>query len=55
MKCDTCKHKNVCKHVKSMEKFDAEIKYMKNLMEYSTFGVEVICDDYLKEQQNLTR
>lgn len=55
MKCDTCQHKNVCKRVTSMEKFDAEIKYLKKSMEYSTFGVEVRCDDYLKEQHILTR
>jgi hypothetical protein len=36
-----------------MEKFEKEIKQMKNMLEYKTFGVEIRCDDYLREQ--LTR
>ena len=55
MKCDTCQHKNVCKHVNNMEKFESEIKQMKNLLEYKIFGTEIRCHDYLKEQHTLIR
>jgi hypothetical protein len=38
-----------------MEKFEADIKQIKNLLENKTFGVEIRCDDYLREQQHFTR
>lgn len=55
MKCDNCQHKNVCKNVKSMEKFDAEIKQITNLLENKTFHAEIRCDDYLRENGYFTK
>ena len=55
MKCDNCQHKNVCKNAKNMEKFEKEIRQLTNLLENKTFGVEIRCDDYLRENGYFTK
>jgi hypothetical protein len=49
MKCNNCQHENVCKNVKSMEKFDSEIRQMTKLLENKTFHADIRCDDFLSK------
>lgn len=55
MKCDNCQHKNVCKNVKDMEKFEAEIRQLSNLLENKTFHADIRCDNFLRENNYITR
>lgn len=55
MKCNNCQHENVCKNVKSMEKFDGEIREMTRLLENKNFHADIRCDDFLSKSNALVK
>lgn len=48
MKCDNCMHKEICKHLENMKKFESEIREKERLLENKTFHAEIRCENFQK-------
>lgn len=53
IKCNKCKHNQVCRHKSDMEKLNAELKDKERLLENFNFSIKVDCKHYIDEKTSL--